>query len=263
MPPKPAGQGVQKPLYLGLGESLAVVERIQRDGGGSLRHETLSPVLKNTPKSSSFRLKLNALKSYGLVSEDRDRVELTELGMKYVAPTTEYERLEAAVQAFRNVELLRTLHDRYGGGMLPGRDILANVLLREYGAKEPLNGQWAEFFLDSARSAELVGSAGGRTVLRRGPEEGAARFPPAGTPLSTTAVDASPRSADPVVERVRVREPEIPSAKDVQRVEFPLQDGSAAAILLPRAATPEDIADVIDMLQIMKKRAERMRDAQP
>ncbi len=255
---KPAGSAVESPPYLGLAESLKVAQEIQERGGGTLSLESLAEVFGNSMKSSSFERKLSALKNFGLIERQRDSVRLTKLALAYVAPTAAEEQVKAKAEAMRNVALLRQLHDRFAGGVLPPADSLANLVLREYGANEPLHRSWADFFVESLRSADLVSSVGGRMTVRRTPDGAEASVPPPPPALPEEA----PRRGVQAADRAASQESAVArgaGSGDAQRLEVRLHDGSVAAVLLPRTADPDDIADVIALLEIMKKRAERVR----
>ncbi len=249
---KPAGSAVESPPYLSLDNALLVAREIQESGGGTLSLESLAAILENSPKSSSFQRKLSALKNFGLVDQDRDTIRLTRLALGYVAPMSGEEQARSRAEIMRSVDLLRSLHDRFAGGVLPSSDSLANLILREYGAKEPLHKQWAEFFIESLRDAELTASVGGRVTVRRSPDGGPVPRP---SP-SDDAPQRNVRSSDSAIGRDVAT---VDRSDSSPRVEVPLHDGSVAAVLLPRTANPDDIGDIIDMLQIMKRRAERAR----
>jgi hypothetical protein len=268
----PNTTGVERAPYLSLGEALRVVEQIHEQGAGSVTLETLSPILGNSVKSSSFQRKLSALRTFELVDLAGERVSLTRLALGYVAPTSDAEKADAVFQAFRNVPFARTLHDRYGGGLLPGRDIMANVLLREYGVTDPNNLRWTDFFLTGLRTAGLLNQVGGRaSVLTKpgslgaGPDRMGDAVPPA------PGGSAGPRvgigwGGDGAAHQPPTQQRANPpmggtttSQTDMHRVELPLADGSAAVVILPKTASGDDIDDVIAMLEVMKKRALRKR----
>ena len=253
---KPAGSGIESPPYLGLEESLKVAQQIQERGAGTLALESVAEVFGNSLKCSSFERKLSAVRNFGLIDRHLDSVRLTPLGLAYVAPTTTEERSRAKAEAMRNIPLLQRLHDRFAGGVLPAADSLANLVLREYGANEPLHRLWADFFVASLRTADLLSSLGGRMTVRRTPEGSEAGPSALPAPASEEiAPRRDVRSSDNAVgtESARV------DRGDAQRLEVRLHDGAVAAVLLPRTADPDDIADVIALLEIMKKRAERAR----
>jgi hypothetical protein len=256
---KPAGSSIESPPYLSLDDSLKVAQQIQERGGGTLSLESLAEVFGNSLKSSSFERKLSALKNFGLVERQRDAVRLTKLALAYVAPTAVEEQVRAKAEAMRNVPLLRTLHDRFAGGVLPPADSLANLMLREYGANEPLHRAWADFFAASLRSADLLSSLGGRTTVRRSPDGAEAGAATAAPPILDEVPRRDVQAADRGVSQESATVSRAAASGDSQRLEVRLHDGSAAAVFLPRTADPDDIADVIALLEIMKKRAERVR----
>lgn len=249
----PATPPAERPPYLGLEEALAAITAIQEQGGGSVTAETLSPIIGNSTKSSSFQRKVSALRGYGLVDVVGDRISVSRLGLGYVAPTSEEEKAEVAATALRNIPLARALHDRYGGGLLPNRDILANMMLREYGAAEPNNTLWADFFLGALRTAGLLAHAGGRATVLTRPNVGRADAATSSAAADSFAVNPAPTAAPTPAARA----PAPMVSGEVQRIDLPLADGKVATIVLPTSATPDDIEDVIAMLTVMKTRADR------
>jgi hypothetical protein len=252
---KPTGSALEMPPYLALEQALKIAREIQERGGGTLSLQSLAEVFDNSLKSSSFERKLSALRNFGLVERLPDGVRLTRLALAYVAPTTADEQAKAKVDAMRNVTLLQQLHERFAGGVLPAAESLANLVLREYGAKEPLHKAWADYFVQSLRTADLLSSVGGRMTVRRSPDGAESSFAPLiARPLPEESV-RDIHSSD----SARGGESATVSRGDVQRLEIPLHDGSVAAVLLPRTADRDDIADIMALLEVMQKRAERVR----
>jgi hypothetical protein len=265
LPPKPKGSEVPRPPYLRFPDAVHAIEEIYKQGGGNLALESLSPVLRNSARSSSFRLKVNSLRNLGLVDEHNGRVSLTPVAMAVVAPTTTQERSEALTTALRKIPMLKTLHDRYAGGMLPPEEALGNLLLREYNAKPPLNREWAEYFVSTLSAADLLDSVNGRAMVRRRPGQAQiadATSVESGSPLESAGPamvgDLVLRpSAQANTPRGHASASQALDSADAQRVEMPLQGGGRASLMLPQSATAEDIEDLIGLLTVMKKRAQR------
>jgi hypothetical protein len=266
MPDKKTVSSVQKPPYLPLAEALRHTEEIHQNGAGSVSLESLSALLRNSVKSSSFRLKLNALRNFGLVEERGDTVSLTPLGLQYSAPTSPTERAAAAALAMQRIGMAQKLHSRFAGGILPSTESLANTLLREYSAPVPLNTAWAEFFVEALRTADLVSQVGGRTTVRRQPTVTAPWASGASLEDTEPSADALSDSSSIAVpsrsgESHRTTAASGPPDGDVQRVDFTIANGARASILIPTSATADDLDDLISLISVMRKRAARSEGA--
>jgi hypothetical protein len=250
---------LERPPYIDLLEAVRAAKEIHVQGGGSVSLEILSGILGNSVKSSSFQRKLSALRAYGFADMRGNGVVLTPLAMKVVAPTSPNEENDAMHEAARNIAVFRTLHERYSGGVLPGRDMLANVLLREYNATDPLHRQWTDFFIATLRAAGLLGSAGGRVTVQRRPSRG---------PETASVADASPpmalgegTAALPALRAQGTGHVVRPGDDPARRFELPLGLDGRVVVMLPTAPSGPDFDDLIAMIQVMKRRAERQQTA--
>lgn len=145
-----------KPLYLNLPQAFQLAEQLYEQGGGQASHSLVSQLTGNSPSSSSFWLKLAALKSYGLVTWDDKTVSLSDLGRSVVTPQTPEEGAEARKQALLQVELFEKIYGRYKGKLLPANEYLRNMLNRELAVPNEVVDAWVEAFKEAVGSAGLI-----------------------------------------------------------------------------------------------------------
>lgn len=237
---KNIGYGV-KPPYVDLGEALELVDKVYNDGGGSVSEDQLSAMFSNSVQSSSFRLKLGALKTFGLVSQAGagTRVELSEVGRSYSAAMTAGQRASAVQAAFLNIENYRKLFEFWSGKVLPQDEFFLNSIRERCKVPAELARSWKNSFMESARAAGLLQErADGRVQLRR--EPGSTEEEPIGS-SETTEKAQGPLRAAPVIRR-----------DDVERFPIPLAgEGKSAMIELPKGWTPDDVRKMIYVIKAM------------
>jgi hypothetical protein len=102
--------------YVSLNDAEAVAGVLQQDCGGTASHDQLAGALGSTTKSGSFRMKVAAARTFGLMEATRGNLKLSALGRRLVDPDTQ---AAARVEAFLHVPLFRKAFEEYQGGMLP------------------------------------------------------------------------------------------------------------------------------------------------
>lgn len=150
------------PPWVDLKRSLEIAREMYDKGAGTVSYDDMARLLKNTVKSSAFRMKIVALKSFGLVSYDGSNVRLTALALAIIAPSSEQERQEATFNAFSSVGLHQSLYQKYKGGYLPEDAFLANTIVRDFGAAPESKDEWVECFKLSGRVAGVLSDEGGK-----------------------------------------------------------------------------------------------------
>lgn len=146
------------PPSLTLSEAVSVITRLYEDVGGDASYDTFAGVISNSPSSSTFTRKLGSLKNYGLVTDERRHVRVSDLGIAIVAPTSPHERTQALKEAFLNVDVFGALYDKYKGKLLPQDEFLTNVV-SAFVPKE-FSHTWIDRFKQSAKSAGLIRDRG-------------------------------------------------------------------------------------------------------
>ena len=234
------------PPSLALSEAISVITRLYEDVGGDASYDTFAGVINNSPSSSTFTRKLGSLKNYGLVTDERRHVRVSELGIAVVAPTSPHERTQALKQAFLNVDVFGTLYEKYKGKLLPQDEFLTNVV----GAFVPkeFSHTWIDRFKQSAKSAGLIRDRGdGKLQVREfadsqeGDLHDSQRIEEAAPSYSASA-SASPSPAPP-------EEPDSEAVPYGHVSKIKLSEGRQAVFSLPDRLTERDAQKLKGALQ--------------
>ena len=148
-----------------LGAGLKVAERVEMDGGGTLTEEALAIALKESAKSSSFRLRALTSRQFGLINKNGPTLSTTALAKAVFKPTTEQEKAQALASTFLNIPLFKAVADRFKGTPLPQQDALRNILEREFKIEHLRVSTAERILLDSAREAGVIRTSGGSSYL--------------------------------------------------------------------------------------------------
>ncbi len=149
------------PTYISLAEALDIIGQIYEKGGGDLSSDMLAEVVGNSPASSFFRMKVGALKNFGLAEEQNGHLRLTELGKQIVAPKEATEIPLAKQRALLNVALYKELYEKFRGKALPDEQFLANMLHRDFQISASAKDRAASIFIESGKAAGLFVQSGG------------------------------------------------------------------------------------------------------
>lgn len=151
------------PPFIDLEEALRIAKEIYTKGGGQLSREELSKIVGNSTKSSWFRLKVVALRGFGLIKDPKgeEDIELSPLAMSILAPQSTEELAVAKLEALNSLPDFRSVAQRYQGKPEPEQAFVENIFAREHkipADQEEKRRKWAECFLASARAADLFKS---------------------------------------------------------------------------------------------------------
>jgi len=144
-----------KPEFSELENCLEYARAFYQNAGGEGSENELSAIVGNKPTSSWFTLKLNAMRGYGLIDVDGDRLRITDLAVRILRPRDEAEEREALLSALRSFPIFSSLVGRYHGKGEPGPQFVANVLMTDGKASQPRASEWANVFLKAARHVRL------------------------------------------------------------------------------------------------------------
>ena len=145
------------PPHLRMSEAFSLAGLIWEHGGGQCSFDMLSRLTNNSTGSSSFIKKVNALKTYSLITEiDKSSVTLTELGRDLVAPTSPMVQAQAKKASFLTMEVFSKIYERHKGKLLPADEFLANIVEQDCGIPRDLVTQWLIYFKDAANAAGLL-----------------------------------------------------------------------------------------------------------
>ncbi len=102
--------------YTPLDDAEEIAAAVHQVGGTSCDWEQLAAKLGAAPKGGGFRLRVSGARTFGLVSTDRGRVELTDIGIRILDPN---HKRAARVEAFLFVSLYKQVFERIKGQLLP------------------------------------------------------------------------------------------------------------------------------------------------
>ncbi len=181
--------------YTSLGPSLKIADAVKELGGArtSVSKSSLAALLKESDKSAAFLQRVSSAKAFGLIA-GRSEYILTEASKRYYFPTSENEKSTALLVCLDTPTGFRELIRRYDGDKLPSREILANILQREFGVPESWKERAAAFF---ENSAQLIGVIDADRFLRFKATQHSAALK--STPVQTIA----PRTEAPESSRFR------------------------------------------------------------
>lgn len=112
--------------YSDLNAAIEVAKAVQTIGGQSCDGDQLAGYWKITPTGGAFRARYAPARTFGLLTLERSRFTLTQLGMRIVDRTQE---AAARVEAFLNVSLYRAIYEKYKNYQLPGPQALQREMI--------------------------------------------------------------------------------------------------------------------------------------
>lgn len=157
-----------KPPPMSFSFAIDTLDDIYLKTGGSLSKEDLADIMGSTTKSSHFNRKIQLLKKLGLITYRINQVDITQLAKKIVRPSSSSDRPEGLVASMLNIEILNTIFEKYNGGLIPQLDFLSNWVTDNTEVPNNLKTKWAEYFLDAARTANLLQDRAGGSIYLRG-----------------------------------------------------------------------------------------------
>lgn len=150
--------------YADIDSSFEVVRGIHNAGGTSCESEQLAAQLNLEAKGGGFRLKINAARTFGLITYERGgRISLSEIGRQAIDP--QFER-SARVQAFLHVPLFQKVYEEFKGRPLPPRAALERTLVN-FGVAEKVKDRARQILDRSAKQAAFFDAASDRLVKPR------------------------------------------------------------------------------------------------
>jgi hypothetical protein len=152
---KRIGYGVKIPL-LSFESAIIIIKQLVGMGGIDGSQDALSRILNNSPSSSSYFLKVRALKSFGLINTEGNNYHLTDLATKIVQPQSPIEHDEAIFESFTRQETLIKIWENYKGKILPKEEYLANWIASNLSIPKSLSESWAKYFIASAAYLKLL-----------------------------------------------------------------------------------------------------------
>lgn len=164
-----------RPPHITLGEAFVLAGSIYEQGGGRASKDLMSKLTGNTSSSSSFVKKVNALKAYGLISEENGEFVLSNNGLTAVAPTDSHLAAAAKKASFQQIDIFNRIYERHKGKILPAEEFLKNILEQDCEIPRELTGEWITALKDGLKAAQLLYDRGdGKMQIMESP---IVRFP--------------------------------------------------------------------------------------
>lgn len=142
-----------------LEDALRVAEAIESANAGQPYPPTDTAIaLDISPGSSDWRTLTAASFKYGLTTGTykSDRLTLTELGSRIVAPTSEEDRVAALFTAALNPGTFTSIFDYFKGKKIPATNFLENTITREFAVPKEKSSVCASIFIKNAKFIGLT-----------------------------------------------------------------------------------------------------------
>jgi len=151
--------------YFGLSKVIDIVQAVRRAGGNDAA--PAADVLRELNCTKNDRIWAYGIPAgiyFGVIERigrgDDARVKLTALGLRIALPGTDDEARATMVAVFKSPELYSKLLERFAGHPVPSKDVLRNILQRDFKIVESMAGNAADAFLDSLKVADLISPTG-------------------------------------------------------------------------------------------------------
>src|ERR1017187_1609236 len=102
--------------YNDLEDAIGLVKGVHTIGGSSCQADQLAAHLKHPADGSTFQVRLNTARIFGLVMYSQGTVNLTPLGVRICDPQQERS---ARAESFLTVPLYKQVYEQFKGGVLP------------------------------------------------------------------------------------------------------------------------------------------------
>jgi hypothetical protein len=130
----------------------------------------MSTLTGNSSSSSTYVKKTNALKSFGLVTDQNNELVLTEVGETIVAPLSPEQGATAKKDAFLRVPNFSKMYERHKGKLLPDDQFLRNIFVQSLEVPAGVVDIWMTSFKDAIQAAGLISRRpDGSTQVLQGP----------------------------------------------------------------------------------------------
>lgn len=203
-----------------LRDAMLIPQAIVDNFGSSAAPHQVAMAIDSSPTSSAWRDLTGAAIAYGLTDGgyNSDRITVTELGRRCVAPTQEGDDVRARSEAALRPQILRKFYDRYDKSKFPDDKILRNVLQHDYHVPHERLDEVAGILKDNGAYIGILHiTKTGLFVAVNNPEPSAS--------ISLEAPD--PLGDEPDVKRPAVAAPDVqpaaPAAASTDRMSSPFK----------------------------------------
>ena len=145
-----------------LASALVVAQAVANAGGANaeVQNPVIASALGGSHTSGAFAQRLSAARTYGLIVGGRGGYRLSDAGKRYFLPSSDSEKRQAWLSFISAPSVFAEIIKRFDGNVIPGSEMLANVLLRELKVPASWKDRVARFFLTAASDTEIIDSRG-------------------------------------------------------------------------------------------------------
>jgi hypothetical protein len=147
--------------YSDLESAIQLAQTIHEKAGNSCETDELAVWMGQSPTGGTFRSRLNAGRSFGLIETTGGRATLTPLGRESLDNSATHRA--ARVDAFLNVPLYRALYDQNKGNTLPPPPAIERQM-EQLGVSPKQKERARQIFTKSAQYAGFIDPVSGRFV---------------------------------------------------------------------------------------------------
>jgi len=122
---------------------------------------------KPSTTSGAFNDKINALRSYGLITIDNDSIELTDLAIKIVDPIKPEEVQKSLLQSFMGIETFKELLNTLKTNVPVNQTILQEQAVNTIGINRSQRKKFVDLFINAAERVELITRIDKNTIKRK------------------------------------------------------------------------------------------------
>jgi len=133
----------------------------QKNGGRPLPPAEVAIAIGLSPGSSDFRVLLSSSIKYGMTagSYNQERILVTPLGTRVVAPSSEQDRRDATKAAVLHNVTFRRIFEHFRGKKLPDESFFENAVVREFGVRREHAAKCVKIFRQNMEFAGLLRQA--------------------------------------------------------------------------------------------------------
>lgn len=248
---------------ISMDSAITAILKAAREAGTEFSTEHLASALGlKTTNSSTYSYRERGLRILGLITKDNiNKVRLTPLAERILNPTNENDVVEAKLDSFFQLEILKRAQEHFKNRTLPqNSEHLANALEQNCGAPTAIKMEWAKYFVDSGNYVGLIkrASNGNELVLERAQVSVGGIVTPILPPGPPPPFIGDQRDSHELPPRGTAPDPNDPKWASVAQ---PLmRNGTKAFIGIPDGLTKSDVRRLCKVLDGLKTQLEGLID---
>ncbi len=205
----------------------------------------------SSPTAKSFTSKLSTCKQFGLITTSGgSTIQITDTCKRLLYPTGEDIRAIARA-CFAMAPLYNKLIAAYDGKAIPNTELLANILMNNYGIQKSVKDSVAKVFIESCEQLDLI--KGG--ILYYSDVDKDNETQKVESPVSTDIAPGTTAAVATFAEALKPFATNTASDEsDYITQSIPFDSGKIARFIIPIDATEDDLLLLHDMFEVILKR---------